>query len=65
MFGNYHQDDNGDVADDGFEALGKYDVNQDGVIDHSDNVYQSLQVWVDENQDGKTDEGELHSLDEL
>jgi len=40
---------------------GLVDFNGDGVIDASD-TFASLKVWVDANQNGVTDAGELHSL---
>jgi VCBS repeat-containing protein len=56
---------NGETAKHGFEALAQHDLNGDGVIDAKDEVFERLQVWVDANQDGKTDAGELRSLQEL
>lgn len=56
---------NGTKASNGFEALAQYDNNHDGKIDKNDSVYNSLSAWVDTNQDGVTDSGELHSLSEL
>jgi Ca2+-binding RTX toxin-like protein len=40
---------------------GLADFNGDGVVDASD-TFDSLKVWVDANQDGVTDAGELHAL---
>jgi Ca2+-binding RTX toxin-like protein len=37
------------------------DFNGDGTVDASD-TFDSLKVWVDANQDGVTDAGELHAL---
>ena len=54
MFGN------ADV--DGFAELATYDTNSDGVVDSSDDDFSSLQLWVDADQDGVTDEGELRGL---
>ncbi|WLQ16976.1 calcium-binding protein [Hahella aquimaris] len=51
---------------DGFEALRVAgDENEDGVIDAKDAIYSKLQVWTDTNQDGLSQEGELHSLQDL
>lgn len=49
----------------GIEHLGLYDSNDDGVIDENDDVWKDLKVWVDVNNDGITDAGELKSLSDL
>lgn len=49
-------------GDSGYGALAAYDTNGDGVIDASDAGYSQLKIWVDANEDGKTDSGELKSL---
>jgi Ca2+-binding RTX toxin-like protein len=50
----------------GFEALRVAgDLNNDGVIDSHDAIYDRLKVWTDTNQDGLSQAGELHSLSEL
>ena len=46
----------------GYAALAAYDSNGDGVIDASDAGYAQLKIWVDANEDGHTDAGELKSL---
>lgn len=43
---------------------GLADFNGDGTVDASD-TFASLKVWVDANEDGKTDAGELKSLASL
>lgn len=48
----------------GFAALSELDENGDGVIDSKDSQFANLQVWVDANHDGNS-ENELHSLEEL
>ncbi|MCX6075162.1 MAG: hypothetical protein NTY39_12630 [Campylobacterales bacterium] len=65
LFGNYTTLANGTKASKGFEALAQYDNNHDGVIDKNDSVYNALSAWIDSDQDGVTDNGELHSLSEL
>lgn len=52
----------GKGATNGFEALRKYDLNRDGVINGKDEVYSKLRLWADLNRDGKVDKGELISL---
>jgi hypothetical protein len=57
MFGNERES--------GFKALSLYDTNRDGKIDAFDDVFKNLKVWQDRNGDGRTDSGELKSLEEL
>ncbi|MDR0903429.1 MAG: hypothetical protein LBM59_02220 [Ruminococcus sp.] len=64
LFGNYTKLSDDTLAKDGFEALAEYDTNADGKIDSSDEVYDKLQVWVD-NGNGTTENSELHSLSDL
>jgi Ca2+-binding RTX toxin-like protein len=49
-------------GDAGYAGLAAYDTNSDGVIDSSDAGYGSLRVWIDANEDGRTDAGELKTL---
>jgi VCBS repeat-containing protein len=61
-------DENGEVvgqAADGFAALAAEDTNHDGIVDAHDANWDKLRVWQDLNSDGKTDEGELKTLEEL
>ena len=55
------------VKANGFEALALWDDARDGtpdgVIDAKDGVWQSLRLWFDRNHDGRTDPGELETLD--
>jgi Ca2+-binding RTX toxin-like protein len=51
-------------AKDGFEALATLDANKDGIFDEKDPAFTQLRVWLDANQDGKTDAGELKTLTE-
>ncbi|NQZ32234.1 MAG: Ig-like domain-containing protein [Oceanospirillaceae bacterium] len=53
------------LAKDGFEALAQYDDNNDNKIDSNDAIFDKLQVWIDANQNGVTDDGELKSLTDL
>jgi len=54
-----------DLAGDGFEALSQYDTDNNQLIDADDDIYDDLRVWVDQNQNGETDGGELKTLSEL
>lgn len=62
LFGNQTSLNNGQLAKNGFEALADYDLNNDGVIDAEDEIYQQLQVWQDFNQNAHVDQGELTGL---
>ena len=64
LFGSETQLANGDKAANGFEALKELDNNHDGVIDALDAAFTELRVWQDANGDGRTDAGELLTLDE-
>jgi Ca2+-binding RTX toxin-like protein/subtilisin-like proprotein convertase family protein len=48
----------------GLEALKKLDSNNDGVFNSSDEKWEDLKIWQDENEDGITDEGELLTLNQ-
>ncbi len=48
----------------GFEELAQLDENNDGVVDANDSQFSSLRVFKDTNENGKTDEGELLTLEE-
>jgi hypothetical protein len=62
LFGNATTLANGSKAADGWAALAELDSNGDGMVDASDTVFADLRVWVDADHDGKTDAGELKSL---
>jgi hypothetical protein len=62
LFGNNTTGPDGKTAANGFEALKKYDSNQDGVIDEKDSIYAQLFAWADRNSNGKTDAHELAGL---
>jgi T1SS-143 domain-containing protein len=55
-------DFNGGKFASGVAALASLDSNKDGKIDASDDAFSKLQVWVDADNDGVSDEGELSSL---
>ena len=55
---------NGLTAVNGFAALAEHDRNGDGVIDANDAIWSELRIWRDLSQDGRTDEGELFTLEE-
>jgi T1SS-143 domain-containing protein len=55
-------DFNGGKFASGVAALASLDSNSDGKIDSSDDVFSKLKIWVDANNNGISDEGELSSL---
>ena len=64
LFGDNAALSNGSRAEHGYAALAQHDLNQDGIIDSRDAVFQQLRVWRDLNQDGISQEGELFTLEE-
>ena len=64
LFGNNSVLSNGQKASNGFEALADLDSNNDGVFNNSDASWAQVKVWKDANQNGKTDEGELLTLEQ-
>jgi len=48
-----------------YEDLAQYDENDDGIINADDSIWGSLQLWVDANSDGQTNEGELKTLGQM
>ncbi|WP_422466858.1 calcium-binding protein [Endozoicomonas sp. ALC013] len=56
----------GNAQINGFKALKRAgDSNDDGVIDSNDEIFSRLKVWKDTNQDGLSQEDELHTLESL
>jgi serine-aspartate repeat-containing protein C/D/E len=47
---------------DGFAKLDSFDNNRDGLVDASDESFESLKIWRDGNSNGVTDRGELQAL---
>ncbi|MCM1286785.1 MAG: hypothetical protein NC240_00640, partial [Clostridium sp.] len=62
LFGDRVTLKDGTTSASGFEALAELDTNGDGKIDASDADFEKLLVWVDANQNGKSEAGELKSL---
>jgi hypothetical protein len=46
----------------GFAALARFDANLDGVIDQRDRDFGRLRIWIDRNGNGRSDEGELLTM---
>lgn len=62
LFGNNTLGPDGTRAENGFEALKKYDLNRDNWIDSKDSVYAQLRLWRDLNINGISEENELTTL---
>ena len=50
---------------DGFAALKSLDTNNDNRITSADSQWNNLRIWIDANNDGGTDTGELRTLSSL
>ncbi len=61
LFGNATIGPDGKTADNGFEALRKYDSNSDGRIDSTDEIWPELRLWFDRDRDGKVSKTGLGS----
>jgi hypothetical protein len=46
------------------EGLAAWDTNGNGLVDTGDANWSKLKVWVDKNQDGRAEAGEVTSLDQ-
>mgnify|MGYP003644914253 FL=1 len=46
----------------GFAHLASFDTDKSGFIDHKDEVFKALGVWIDTNQDGVSTKEEIKSL---
>ena len=56
---------NGKLSKNGLEVLQDLDTNKDGYLDKNDLAYSELLVWRDLNGNGRVDDKELSTLDEL
>ncbi|HEY0821194.1 MAG TPA: heme utilization protein, partial [Rhizobacter sp.] len=65
LFGTGTRGADGRRAGNGFEAMRFEDSNGDGRLSAADERFGELKVWVDANQDGRADAGELQGLAEL
>lgn len=51
-------------SENGYEALRKWDDNQDGLITADDGIYSKLRLWNDADYNGVSDKSELISLEQ-
>ena len=65
LFGDETLLKNGQMAENGFQALADFDDNNDGKIDSQDSVWSQLRAWVDANTDGVSQADEMHSMSAL
>ena len=65
LFGDRTLLANGTYARNGYEAIKQYDTDKNGQINADDEIFNKLMVWMDADNDGITDEGELKSLTDL
>lgn len=64
LFGDNTMGPDGRFAANGYEALRKFDLNHDGVIDRKDPIFPALRLWADRDGDGVAERSELWSLTE-
>lgn len=62
LFGDNTVKQNGQKAQDSFDALADLDSNQDGIINAEDTAFSSLKLWQDHNQDGLSQANELSNI---
>ena len=65
LFGNNTRLANGQNAAHGYAALAELDSNHDNLINQADELFSSLKVWQDINQDGISQANELFTLQAL
>jgi len=53
------------IITDGWDMLGAFDKNNDGKINSSDPVFQSLKLFVDRDADGTMSAGDVRTLDQV
>lgn len=64
LFGDQTLLPSGALAANGFAALAALDSNGDGKVNAQDAAWSELRVWRDANSNGRTDAGELLSMEE-
>lgn len=56
---------NTEIYTNGFDKLASLDTNADGKVTAADAQWNDLRVWVDADEDGVSDSGELYTLSDL
>lgn len=64
LFGNTRVLQSGQRARNGYEVLAELDQNQDGVLSGNDLRFRDLVLWVDKNRDGRSQDGELRTIED-
>jgi len=64
LFGNFTILKNGELAENGFDALVELDLNGDGEIDRAEAEAAGIRVWKDANTNGIVDPGELLTFEQ-
>ena len=62
LFGDNTQGPDKEFAENGYDALAKYDENDDNLITSEDSIYSQLRIWQDYNLNGQAEANELKSL---
>jgi len=68
LFGDATPFTNGVRAQNGFQVLHEFDLvegNGNGFVDEADPIFHQLQLWFDENQNGRSERDELFRLAEI
>ncbi len=65
LFGDNTPKADGTVAVNGFDALGDFDTNSDGLVDAADAQFADLRIWRDLSADGVSQGSELFTLSGL
>lgn len=68
LFGDSMLLPTGEFAENGFDALAVYDLeefggNGDGAITSGDLIWRDLRLWIDRNHDGTSERSEIFTLD--
>jgi hypothetical protein len=65
LFSAANRTTSGSHALNGFVALSRLDANRDGLVSRKDAPSSELKIWIDRNENGVSDAGELFSLADL
>lgn len=65
LFGDNTKGPDEQFAANGYDALAKFDENDDNLITFEDPVFEKLRIWQDHNLNGRAESNELKTLDEL